>query len=271
MDCYFSIVLYKTPSKDIKNLINSINRLEKVIKKNKSLDINLKIIVCDNFKESDYKLYKNNKLTSLHYYKNSRNMGYGSGHNKNFSLIQTKKEFLFLITNPDIQFQPSKIFPLLEYAIKNKNKYSCIAPLIYLEDGSIQYSAKKNPTIIDLIISRFSIFRRIKLLKTRYEYYINFEKDYRKDYILSTYLSGCFLLIPSKIYRKIGGFTDKYFLHLEDADITRKCAKFGKTLHIPKSSVIHKRGRGSHKSIKQQFNLIKSIFIYFKIWGIVLF
>jgi len=271
VDCYFSIVLYKTPFKEINTLITSINRLEKEIKKDKIIDINLKIIICDNFKNSDYKLCKNNNLKNFFYYKNSTNMGYGSGHNKNFSLIKEKKEFLFLITNPDIQFEPKNILPLLEYGIKHHNKYSCIAPLIYLEDGNIQYSAKKNPTIIDLIISRFSIFRRIKLLKSRYECYINLERDYTKEYILSTYLSGCFLLIPSKIYAKIDGFTNEYFLHLEDADITRKCSKFGKTLHIPIASVVHKRGRGSHKSIKQQFNLIKSIFIYFKIWGLELF
>ena len=271
MDIYFSIVLFKTSEKDIKSILSSIKNLKSFLKNNNSLHINLFTIIHDNYVNSNYASIFNKKINDTYYFKSELNIGYGRGHNRNFNSINKKENFLFITLNPDITFNSCEIIPLFEYALLNKNKYACLAPLIFLNDGKIQYSAKRDPTFIDLIISRFPFLFKFKVFKERYKYYINSHRNYEKEIILSSYLSGCFLLFPSEIYKKIGGFTPHYFLHLEDADITRKCSLYGKTLHIPTAKIKHKRGRGSHKSFFQQMHLVKSIFIYFKIWGVSLY
>ena len=49
----------------------------------------------------------------------------------------------------------------------------------------------------------------------------------------SQYLSGCFLVIKANIFDQINGFDERYFLHFEDADITRELSKIGKCIHFP--------------------------------------
>ncbi len=271
MDCFFSIVLYKTPKEDIKNIISSIQNFKQSKYSIKINDLNLNILFFDNYFKSNYGFIFKNNFININYYKSDINLGYGSAHNKNFSKIKNKKDFLFITLNPDISFHPKDIYPLFDYAINKKDTYGCLAPLILLNNNKVQYSAKKNPTIIDLIISRFIFLQKISFFKKRFYYYINHHKDYYKDIISCPYLSGCFILFPSEIYKKIEGFSSEYFLHLEDADITRKCSLINDCLHIPQARIKHQRGRGSHRSFTQQLHLIKSIFIYFKKWGLALF
>ena len=155
--------------------------------------------------------------------------------------------------------------------IDKRKDICCAAPLIVNENDEIQYSVKKNPTILSLLLGRFKILQAFVPFKKYFQKHINFHKDYRKDEIQSSYLSGCFLIVKSTTYHAIKGFTKEFFLHLEDADFSRKCSLIGRTIHLPKAKVIHKWERGSHKSIIQMFHLTKSIWVYLSIWGIKLY
>ena len=268
MNIVFSIVLYKTNFTVIKKILNCIDIFRKIYSSEDSKKFDVSILVLDNYSQSDQKFKEfMDKQASISYLKSKVNLGYGRGHNLNFSRFNEVSDFIFIPINPDIKFDPEELSNLLDFYKKNKNDIACLAPLIYFYNGEIQYSAKLNPSIIRLLVSRFQILRRIKYFNEIYKKYVNKWQDYENSIIYSTYLSGCFLLIPSKVYKKVNGFSEEFFLHLEDADITRKCAKFGKTLHYPHAKIYHQGGRGSHKSLTQQIALIKSMFIYFSKWG----
>jgi len=74
-------------------------------------------------------------------------------------------------------------------------------------------------------------------------------------------------LIPSWAYIKVGGFSEQYFLHFEDADIVRKLSMYGYTKHVPLGRVTHGWARGSHTSPSQILSLMRSYLIYSIIWG----
>ena len=93
-------------------------------------------------------------------------------------------------------------------------------------------------------------------------------KNYKKEIIQSSYLSGCFLIIKATIYIKVKGFDNRYFLHLEDADFTRMCSSYGLVIHDPTLRVVHKWARGSHKSFRQMLCIFISLIKYFKKMGI---
>ena len=146
-------------------------------------------------------------------------------------------------------------------------KIVCISPLILNEKEIIQYSAKNNPTILSLLVGRIKVLERIGILKN----YISNNQNRSKT--LSTifeseYLSGCFMLIRATAFSKISGFDETYFLHFEDADLTRELSKLGQCIHYPYSKITHKWNRGSHKSFKQTILLIQSMINYFKKWGL---
>ena len=195
------------------------------------------------------------------------NLGYGKAHNENFQTITINNKTWFFAVNPDISFTGKSLHKFINYIIENKN-IVCAAPLIYLPNNEIQYSAKKNPTFLSLLSSRFSILQNFKFIKNHLYKNQNRFIDYESEIIKAPFLSGCFLAFPSETYFKIKGFNKEIFLHFEDADIVRRCSLIGDTIHCPLGYVIHVRGRGSHNSITQQLALIKSYFFYIKCWGL---
>ena len=66
--------------------------------------------------------------------------------------------------------------------------------------------------------------------------------------------------------KKVGGFDERYFLHFEDADLTRELRKVGRTVYNPEIKVIHKWHRENKKINKSFWIALKSMFIYMKKW-----
>ena len=262
----FSLVLYKHKFRDFQLLLESIENLHKL----KSCDHFVELSIYDNtpveiesFSKLDFERYSYNIL----YNRCEKNIGFGQANNKNFESLNYSDKDVLIVSNPDIYFDGLDLSKLI-VSFSNNSEFSCVSPLIKNNNEVIQYSAKNNPTILSLLLG-FLPF--LKILKFFYIYDFNHKNkqfNYNIDCIKSTYLSGCFLLIKPHVYRKVGGFSKEFFLHLEDADIVRKCSKYGITCHYPKASVTHLWARGSHKSFTQIYLLIKSIFVYFKLWGL---
>ncbi len=269
MRLIFSLVLYNQPLIELKPLFSSIIELKRFFKKEK-FDYLIELYITDNGNRTNEEIEEIEKLKKFFfcdYYRSKINLGFGKGNNKNFErVLNPRKNDFFVIINPDISFIPKELIPAFEF-IKKDKKIVCVAPLIKNKKGNIQYSVKRNPTLLGLFLGRFNIFCTLPIFKKYMREFKSQEFDYTKDIIQSTYLSGCFLITKIWAYSKINGFDETFFLHLEDADIVRRLSYLGKTLHYPFGIVTHRWARGSHHSIKQIFYLISSMINYFKIWG----
>ncbi len=261
---FFSLVLYNQSFEKIKDLLENISDFERLAKKN---NIEVQLLILDN--STDNLNLDFSEFRFIKYIFNKKNIGFGRGHNKNLFSINFLSTDVYLIINPDITFNPYELFRYVEKFFISD--YVCISPLIKNPSGKIQYSVKRNPTVLSLLLGRFNFLTKIRIFKNYYEDHINYKFDYLKHKIQSSYLSGCFLLVKAFTYHKVKGFDPSYFLHLEDADFTRMCSIEGKVLHNPECTVFHEWARGSHKSLKQMFFLLNSMFIYFKKWGFKIF
>lgn len=197
----------------------------------------------------------------------SKNIGFGSANNLNFKQASLSDGDLFAVVNPDISFIAQELFPLLDWLLARSAHVSCVSPLITNESGDIQYSAKQNPTFLSLLIGRLGILRRLSPFARYDSWHRNLSEDYRSSCIDSSYLSGCFLVIPGFYYSSVGGFCEKFFLHLEDADLVRRLSNVGRSLHNPMGRVTHLWARGSHRSLRQMALLARSYLVYCSIWG----
>lgn len=200
------------------------------------------------------------------------NVGYGSGHNLLYhyacSVIGPfSYQDLFVVVNPDISFNSTTIGRVNRFMQDNR-RVVCVAPLVLSVDNCIQYSAKRNPTLSSLFWGRLSTIPFIGCIGSAYLFrHQNRFRDYYRDVFCVQYISGCFMVVRASVYGLSGGFDERFFLHLEDADFSRTLSAFGMVCHFPGAVVFHSWARGSHRSIRQSLWTVRSALIYFRKWG----
>lgn len=186
------------------------------------------------------------------------NIGFGKGHNMVLDKISSKYHF---VINPDILIDQYTIKTMCEFMDKNPDiAISC--PKVLHPDGSVQYIAKGRPTVLALLSRRLH-FGFLKGIERRY---LGMDKDQDKAFEVD-FCTGCFFVIRTEVFKKIGGFDPEYFLYFEDADITMKAKKLGRAFYNPTASVTHFWHRETAKSFKPFMQQLISMFIYFKKWG----
>ncbi len=259
---FFSLVLYKQTIDDIYPLLMSIEKLNNLYKDLVFLSIYDNTTSSSRFNKNNFSFLS----YPVKYTHNPNNIGFGKANNINFKKFFSSKNDLFIISNPDTYFDANKLKKFIDEFLDQKD-IVCANPLIRNKDCSIQYTSKKNPTFLSLLVGFLPFLLKIKILREYDFFHKNKDKDYVNQTFQSNFLSGSFLVVKSNIFEKVGGFTDSYFLHLEDADLVRKCSFHGITAHFPKGEIIHTWNRGSHKSLFQISHVIRSMFVYFYIWG----
>lgn len=266
-----SLVIYKQGIDDIAPLLDSLNNLV-AHPLFTSGDWNCRLLVYDNgssLRIQNKILHRISPEIDYRYTKSNINIGFGAGHNRNYKLMAVAPD-LFVITNPDIEFSTSIIAFFQEFL--SNHSLALAAPLIVDQQGTIQLSCKKNPTILSLFLGRFSCLQQISYFRSYMRQNRNEDKLYASQSIQSTYLSGCFLCARPSYYELVDGFDERYFLHMEDADLCRSIAQEqGLVMHLPIAEVCHRWARGSHKSLFQTLHLTKSALKYFLKWGFQFF
>lgn len=64
-----------------------------------------------------------------------------------------------------------------------------------------------------------------------------------------------------------GGFDERFFMYLEDNDLSRRVGQVSRTMFYPHVSVIHEYKKGSYKNPKLLIYHITSAVKYFNKWG----
>ena len=266
----FSLVLFKQTLNEIMPLLNSIAELNNITNLDKEYRVVLSIYdnsnILKRYKRQDFKFLD----FQVDYVHNPKNIGFGKANNINFRGYSYNKSDIYIASNPDTSFDAKKLLDLIKFFEREKN-FVCVNPIIKNQNNHIQYSAKKDPTFLSLLIGFFPFFLKLSFLKRYDQNHKNKNFNYLKDIIPASYLSGCFLLIKSYTFKEVNGFSEAFFLHLEDADFVRKCSRYGLTAHIPISEIQHLWNRGSHKSLFQIIHVIRSMFVYFFKWGFKFF
>jgi hypothetical protein len=139
-----------------------------------------------------------------------------------------------------------------------------VMPGIRYPDGSEQHLCKLLPNPGDLLMRRFApgLYRRSGRL-ARYELHAS---GYDKIMDVPS-LSGCFMLVRTRILREIAGFDERFFMYLEDVDLSRRVGKVARVVFFPYVTVVHDYAQGSYKSLKLLSYHIKSAILYFNKWG----
>jgi GT2 family glycosyltransferase len=194
----------------------------------------------------------------------SPNTGYGAGHNKAIKTIAHKSEY-HLAMNPDIYFSGDVLEQLMAF-MDTHPEVGLMMPKILYPDNRIQYLCKLLPTPFDLIGRRFMPEFLGSLFEKRFERYELRDRDYNQMMEVP-HLSGCFMMLRTAVFKKVGLFDERFFMYLEDVDYSRRVHAHYKTLYYPAATVYHQYHKGSYKRWKHLKYHIVSAIKYFNKWG----
>ncbi|MEQ9427014.1 MAG: glycosyltransferase [Cyclobacteriaceae bacterium] len=248
-----SVVLFESPRDHIVELVKSIQKSNIYIKAffwdNSHTDELAELIPDDD---------------QFKYIKSDRNLGFGAGHNKVMKQLIEGSDY-HLVINPDIKFAPNTISLLKNFMDSNPD-IGLALPKIFDLNGNEQPLFKLLPSPLDLIFRRFWPKKLKHLIEGRLNRYI---LSFANPNIVNDapYLSGCFMMIRSKVFENVGYFDERFFLYCEDLDYSRRINQKWRTTYFPGAEVSHIYGGGSYIYTKLMFCHAISAIKYFNKYG----
>lgn len=243
-----SLVLYKHQYKDIKQTLVSLFEEISITK----------VVIVDNGTHCAWlDDFSHEKLDVI---KLPDNRGFGAGHNVVFDRYANTTQYI-LICNPDIVFARGEIDKLYHFMLSNEVGLSI--PKVIYPDGRMQYGCKLLPAPFQLFKRRF-ISNSADSINEDYELRL---ADYSKPFFAPS-LSGCFMLISRDVLRDVHGFDPRFFMYLEDVDLSRRVSSTShKVSYCPDSLVVHESQRNSYVDLRFMLYHIVSAIRYFNKWG----
>lgn len=189
---------------------------------------------------------------------------YGFGHNNNIGAKIAKGDFLAII-NPDIVLQEGSLDLMLDYY--EKSDVGLLVPQLLNLDMSLQYSSRHFMTL-SLFINRIITRGNDLTLNKKIAYYLCADQDHSLIRNIDWAIGAAFFL-SQKLYRKLSGFDESYFLYMEDEDLCLRCWKAGYSVrYFPPAKMIHNHLRGSSKIGKKSIMHFKSLILFWKKHGL---
>ncbi len=222
--------------------------------------VDLKLYIVDNASpdKTGKKLANENFGDNVEILLQKENLGFGSGHNKILPVIESDYH---VVINPDILLDTDAISALCQY-MNEHPEIVMATPRLVFPSGEEQYTAKRLPTFTALLSRQLPL---PFLKKTELHYQMR-DEDLSVPREIQ-FCTGCFFVMKTEVFKKIGGFDEGYFMYVEDADITRKAQPHGKIMYLPITKVIHAWHRTPNKKLKHFYLQIASMFRYWKKWG----
>ena len=199
---------------------------------------------------------------NVHVVRLAENVGFGKGHNAVIPMLTSCYHF---VVNPDITLEEDSISALCSWMDDHPDVVMATPRLKY-PSGEEQYTAKRRPTFAALLARQLPL----PFLKGVERHYLMLDEDLSIPREID-FCTGCFFVIRTDVFRRMGGFDESYFMYVEDADITREAQKYGKVFYVPVTYVHHAWHRDPNKKLRSFTMQIRSMLHYWHKWGFRLF
>ncbi len=170
---------------------------------------------------------------------NPMNSGFGFGCNIGVAAA-TGEQLLFM--NPDVIASSESIQALID--IKKQHDIGIVAPKQVSSNGKPQKVFDDFPSLLNQSKTLKAALRL--LLPSRF-------RDPRGDYeeiMYCDWVTGSVLLIDRADFDAIGGWTEDYWMYVEDADLCRKAHDKGLSVaYVPEVQVVHAHGGSSRLNV----------------------
>jgi GT2 family glycosyltransferase len=250
-DLTISVVLYKPQMQVFREMLSSVQRC----------GLNYKLYLIDNSPVDAISASISDPR--VEYIFTGENVGFGKAHN--IALRKAVKEAPFhVVLNPDVSF-PEGTLEMLQQYMERSPDVGLVMPKVLNMNHELQYLCKRLPSPLELFFRRF-IPANFTWIRKRLESYEMREMNYESEFE-APYLSGCFMFLRTEAIARIGYFDERYFMYMEDIDLSRRIFSEYRNVYYPKARIYHVHARESYKTFRLLKIHIISAIQYFNKWG----
>lgn len=213
-------------------------------------DLRMRVIVADNGSEDGSPEAIVERFPQAHLIRNEGDFGFARANNEAMKLVESEWA---LLLNPDTEVHPNAVSNLLAFS-KQHPEAGITGGRTVFRDGSLNpASAWNNMTPWSLfcyLTGLNRIFARSDLFNP--EAIGGWKRDTvrRVDVV-----QGSFFMLPTPLWRKLGGFDRRYFMYGEEADLCLRAAALGyRPMITPDAEIMHLGGGSAPKGVRMLQN-----------------
>lgn len=232
-------VYYNTP----KEILESLKSVPKSVGR-----LSYEVIILDNASPKRLPKLPGKKINVV---KSASNLGFGRGINK--ASQKAKGEYL-IVLNPDTILEKNSL-AILTKKIEADPSIGIIGPGMRDENGKLLRSISSRPSPLTLLFAMSFLNKLFPNNPFSKKYYMDglyMKKDVDVDVI-----GGACLVLKRKVFEKIGGFDERFFMYFEESDLCIRIAALGlRVVYSPGAKITHLVGRSMTNK-----DMIESIFV----------
>ncbi len=169
------------------------------------------------------------------------NRGFGNGCNRGAAEVDAGA-YLFL--NPDTVMHDPRAISTLHAFLRAHPRAGIVAPRLRYPDGTLQETCRRFPTWYVPFLRRTSLSARPRL-KRELDRFLMRNYDHAVPRLVD-WAQGSALLMDGPLFRRLGGFDERYFMYYEDVDLCRRAWLAGRPVYyVPSAEITHEYARDS--------------------------
>lgn len=211
---------------------NGKKLLEKFLQNVISCSPQAEVIVADNASSDDSIEFLKNYFPSIRIIQLPVNYGFAGGYNE--ALKQVDAEY-FMLLNSDVEVTDGWLSPLIEFLDSHPDTAACQPKIRSYHDRHLFEHAGAAGGFIDYLGYPFCRGRMFNTLEQDKGQYNTISEVF--------WATGACMLIRGEVFRKLNGFDERFFAHMEEIDLCWRIHRAGYKIHcIPSSTIYHVGG-----------------------------
>jgi N-acetylglucosaminyl-diphospho-decaprenol L-rhamnosyltransferase len=206
-------------------------------------DIAYEIIIVDNASGDDTERVIRREYPQVTFIASQQNLGFASANNLGFRYA-SGRTLLFL--NPDTEVRENVFVRMI--STLNASSAGAAGARLLNTDGSLQLSCvQAYPTIWNQLLDS-ALLRRIFPKWRIWGMQALFQSSKMPARVDA--VSGACVMVKREVFQQVGGFTESYFIYVEDLDLCHKITQAGHSiLYLGACEIVHHGGKSSAQQL----------------------
>jgi O-antigen biosynthesis protein len=207
----------------------------------------VEVIVVDNASNDGSEAMVKKEFPEIKWLQLKQNIGFGKA--CNVGAKNAEGEYLLLL-NPDTIVTHTTISSAVDF-MRQHPDVGLLGPKLLNPDGTLQRGCRRGFPTPAAAFYHFSGLSRLFPESKRFGHYNLTWLDPDLSCPVDA-ISGCFMVIPRKLFFELGGFDEEFFMYGEDLDLCWRVHEKGLLVwYHPEIRVIHLKGRSSARRVIQ--------------------